>query len=129
MVEKSARAHPRVNPANGVNTKLLMHQQGIAARFQDNTSLISWVNQHRLKQPMFCLGDGHDRIWNLFAEIGTDEQRCEILDWYHLMENLGKVGGSPQRLDRVEARLAMTMHQSLLRSSRHRNTSQDLDIF
>ena len=37
--------------------------------------------------------------------MGTDEQRCEVLDWYHLMENLGKVGGSPQRLNRVEARL------------------------
>jgi hypothetical protein len=30
-------------------------------------------------------------------------QRLEILDWYHLMENLGKVGGSQQRLDAVES--------------------------
>ena len=82
-----------------------LHQRAVAARFQDNPSLISWVNQHRLNQPLICLGDGHDGIWNLFAELGSDEQRCEILDWYHLMENLGKVGGSPQRLDRVEARL------------------------
>ena len=35
-------------------------------------------------------GDGHDGIWNLFAEIGTDGQRCEILDWYHLMKNSGR---------------------------------------
>jgi hypothetical protein len=27
----------------------------------------------------------------------------EILDWYHLIENLGNVGGSQQHLDAVEA--------------------------
>ncbi|MBE9020562.1 ISKra4 family transposase, partial [Chroococcidiopsidales cyanobacterium LEGE 13417] len=32
-------------------------------------------------------------------------QRREILDWYHLVENLGKVGGSQHRLDAVEAKL------------------------
>ena len=52
---------------------------------------------------MTCLGDGHDGIWNLYAQIGTSVQRREILDWYHLVENLGKVGGSQQRLDAVEA--------------------------
>ena len=29
----------------------------------------------------------------------------EILDWYHLMENLGQVGGSAARLERVKAHL------------------------
>ena len=37
--------------------------------------------------------------------IGDLEKRREILDWYHLVENLGKVGGSIKRLDRVEALL------------------------
>ncbi len=33
------------------------------------------------------------------------DHRREILDWYHLVENLGKVGGSQRRLDKVEALL------------------------
>ena len=52
--------------------------------------------------PLVCLGDGHEGIWNLFAEINPAIQRIEILDWYHLMENLEKVGGSMNRL--AEAR-------------------------
>ncbi len=34
--------------------------------------------------------------------LGKISNRVEILDWYHLMENLEKVGGSQQRLDRVK---------------------------
>ena len=55
--------------------------------------------------PLTCLGDSHDGIWNIYAKISPDEQRQEILDWYHLVENLGKVGGSQRRLNRVEALL------------------------
>lgn len=47
---------------------------------------------------MNCLGDGHDGVWNIFKQIGSQHQRREILDWYHLVENLHKVGGSNQRL-------------------------------
>ena len=70
-----------------------------------NEDLVCWVNQHPLATPLVCLGDGHDDIWNLYSAIATPEQRQEILDWYHLSENLGKVGGSKQRLDTVEAHL------------------------
>jgi len=38
----------------------------------------------------------------LFQEIGQAEQRQEILDWYHLKENLYKVGGSFKRLKLAE---------------------------
>jgi len=62
------------------------------------------VNQQPLASPLVCLGDGHNGIWNLFAQLDPQIQRWEILDWYHLMENLGKVGGAQQRLDAVEAR-------------------------
>ena len=64
--------------------------QGIyyATFFQDNLSLTDWVNSQRLLYPLVCLGDGHDGVWNLFAEISTEQQRQEILDWYHLKENL-----------------------------------------
>lgn len=49
------------------------------------------------------MGDGHDGIWNIDAQIGNAVQRREVLDWFHLVENLGKVGGSQQRLTAVEA--------------------------
>ncbi len=49
-----------------------------------------------------CLGDGHDGVWNLIREFGDAEQRWEILDWYHLKENLYKVGGSLKRLAQAE---------------------------
>ncbi len=55
-----------------------------AAFFQDNLSLIDYVNSQPLSNPLVCLGDGHDDIWNLVAELGPKEQRWEILDWYHL---------------------------------------------
>jgi len=85
----------------GVN----LHDLGVAAFFRDNAGLVKWVNQQPLANPLVCLGDGHDGIWNLFAEIGTTIFRQEILDWYHLMENLEKVGGSSSRLARIKALL------------------------
>jgi len=73
--------------------------------FQDNLSLTDWVNSQGLTNPLFCLGDGHDGVWNLFEEIGSPASRLEILDWYHLRENLYKVGGSLKRLKQAEAKL------------------------
>ena len=77
--------------------------QSIAAYFQDNQSLLAWVNQQQLSEICTCIGDGHDGIWNLIAGIATSESRLEILDWYHLVENLYKVGSDKYRLARVEA--------------------------
>jgi hypothetical protein len=82
-----------------------LHEQATAAFFKDNTALIEWVNQQPLGPSFIGLGDGHDGIWNLFAGIGTSEQRQEILDWYHVVENLYKVPGSLKRIERVEALL------------------------
>lgn len=76
-----------------------------AAYFQDNLSLIDYVNSQPLNTPLVCLGDGHDGIWNLVAEFGIPQQRWEILDWYHLRENLYKVGGSLKRLNKAESLL------------------------
>ena len=42
---------------------------------------------------------------NLIAGIATKERRLEILDWYHLIENLYKIGGDFKCLARVEALL------------------------
>ena len=41
-------------------------------------------------------------MWNLFSQISTTQQRHEILDWFHLKENLFKVGGSLKRLRQGE---------------------------
>ena len=48
------------------------------AVFQDNQSLIDWVNQQPLGSKIACLGDGHDGIWNIIKEIGNKKQRHEI---------------------------------------------------
>jgi len=82
-----------------------LHGQVAAAFFQNNADLVVWVNSQLQSEVITCLGDGHDGVWNLFNQIGTTEQRREVLDWYHLRENLHKVGGSLKRLRRVESQL------------------------
>lgn len=77
----------------------------LGAFFLDNQSLIDWVNSQKLLNPLFCLGDGHPGIWKLFQEISENQQRQEIIDWYHLKENLYKVGGSIKRLKQAETLL------------------------
>ena len=79
--------------------------QGIyyGAFFDDNQSLIDYVNSQCLVNPLVCLGDGHDGVWNLVKEFGNEQSnRLEILDWYHLKENLYKIGGSLKRLKAAE---------------------------
>jgi len=81
--------------------------QGIyySAFFQDNESLIDYLSAQRLLSPLVCLGDGHAGVWTLFAQLTTIKTRWEILDWYHLKENLYKVGGSLKRLTAAETLL------------------------
>ena len=81
---------------------LKVHERVGVAFFQDNESLLHRVNQQSLSRNITCLGDAHDGIWNIIQEIGTSQQRREVLDWYHLKENLYRVGGSIRRLTRVE---------------------------
>lgn len=97
---------PKGEPSQWRDYKAVnLHECCVSAFFQDNASLVDWVNAQPLSTPLTCLGDGHDGIWNLYGAIGNSTQRREILDWYHLVENLGKVGGSQQRLEAAEARL------------------------
>jgi hypothetical protein len=81
--------------------------QGIyyGATFQDPQTLTDWINSQKTTNPLICLGDGHDGIWKLFKEIGSPEQRQEILDWFHLKENLFKVRASKKNLKTIEALL------------------------
>ena len=75
------------------------------AFFQDNLALSDWINSQKLTNPVTCLGDGHPGIWRFFKSIGTEAQRIEILDWYHLVENLYKIGGSLKRLKKIKNKL------------------------
>lgn len=53
------------------------------AFFDENQSLIDYVNSQSLVNPLFCLGDGHDGVWNLVQEFGCEQLDCvEILDWF-----------------------------------------------
>lgn len=68
-----------------------LQKQAVAGFFRDNDALVESVNSQPKAKLFSCIGDGHDGIWNLFAQIATDWQRFEILDWYHLVENLYKL--------------------------------------
>ena len=91
--------------ANGETCIAIDTDQGMVANFHNNVQLIEWVNEQSLAQPVTCLGDGHDGVWNIISQIATASERREILDWYHLKENLHKVGGSIKRLNQAEALL------------------------
>jgi hypothetical protein len=80
-----------------------LHGSKCTAFFQDNDNLIAWTNKQYLNSSLTCVGDGHDGVWNIIDQIGHKFQRREILDWYHLKENLYKVGGSRRRLKLVES--------------------------
>lgn len=82
-----------------------LHKFATGACFQDNQQLVDWVHQQPLQVPLTCLGDGHDGVWNLIRPMAPEGQRREILDWYHLMENLQKVGDSTWRLQTASALL------------------------
>ena len=82
-----------------------IHDRAGVAFFQDNEGLIEWVNQQPFSRSLTCLGDGHDGVGNIVQQIRSSEQRREVLDWYHLMENLYKVGGSNRRLRQVKNHL------------------------
>lgn len=85
--------------------KAIATEAGTVANFQNNPQLIQWLNAQPLQTPLTCLGDGHDGIWNIINQFATADSRREILDWYHLNENLHKVGGSLKRLKQAKALL------------------------
>lgn len=85
--------------------KAITTDSATVANFQNNAQLIQWLNAQPLQDPLTCLGDGHDGIWNIINQFATAQQRREILDWYHLNENLSKIGGSLKRLKQANALL------------------------
>jgi hypothetical protein len=118
---KSDYVHPNsATPAKEQDYKAAcLNEHWVGAYFLDNLSLSDWVNAQPLDYPLVCLGDGHLGIWKLFEDIATSDQRLEVkeggrrklppahfrLDWYHLKENLFKVGGSLKQVLQAEALL------------------------
>lgn len=86
----------------GYKATCLHDTASVAASFAQNEILVNWVNAQPLAPILTCLGDGHDGVWNIVAEFGETTARREVLDWFHLIENLHKVGGSLQRLNQAE---------------------------
>ena len=74
----------------------------VGAYFQENGDLVDWVNRQPLPGMFSCLGDGHNGICNLFADIGNKAQRFETLDWYHLAENLHKTNLNGEQMEEVK---------------------------
>ena len=81
-----------------------LHGEVCEAFFQDPDALEKWSETQPLDWLITCLGDGHPGVWNVFESLGKKRpiMKREVLDWFHLMENLHKVGGSGQRLARVK---------------------------
>ncbi len=82
-----------------------LFSRGRLAWFQDNNKLINWVNEQSKSFSFNCIGDGHAGIWNIIKQFSYPGVKREILDWYHLIENLHKVGGSIKRLKEAESLL------------------------
>lgn len=84
-----------------------LHHQGCAAFFQAPEALQQWSEAQPLSPILTCLGDGHDGVWKVAGTFGGAQVllRRQVLDWYHLVENLYKVHGSRKRLNRVKALL------------------------
>ena len=75
-----------------------IHPQSRMAWFQENNELVQWVNGQNFDQILNCVGDGHPGIWNLMNQFNPQGKNRQILDWFHLVENLYKVGGSLKRI-------------------------------
>ena len=75
-----------------------IHSQSRMAWFQKNEELVQWVNQQPFDFVLNCVGDDHPGIWNLMNQFNPEGESRQILDWFHLVENLYKVGGSLKRL-------------------------------
>lgn len=75
------------------------------AWFKAPPALLRWVTTLPLATLVYALGDGHRGIWSLFAQMTVPGQMDEILDWFHLKENLYKVDADSEQLEAIAAYL------------------------
>ena len=80
------------------------HEDICEAFFQEPEVLEEWSNSLPLAPIITLVGDGHPGVWKVAESFASQQEliRRQVLDWYHLVENLHKVGGSLKRLKAVE---------------------------
>lgn len=81
---------------------LRVHNQANLACFKENHQLLKWVNAQPLAAQFTALGDGHDGVWNILSQIGSRDQRVEVLDWFHLMEHVNQVQAPSEQLEKIK---------------------------
>lgn len=87
----------------GDNKLVSLHGSVCEAFFQDPDGPQRWYVQQPQAMVLTCLGDGHDGGWNVIEALASSVPIWrEVLDWYHLLENLHNVGGSLKRLALAE---------------------------
>jgi hypothetical protein len=72
------------------------------ATYQTTQLLNQWSASLAYAESVYCLGDGHLGIWGTYEQMSLPKGHEQILDGYHLKENLYKVGGSLKRLKEAE---------------------------
>ena len=75
------------------------------AWFKSSPSLLAWVTTLPIASLLYALGDGHCGIWSLFEQMAIPGTTDEVLDWFHLKENLYKVEATPEVLATVASTL------------------------
>ena len=58
----------------------------------------------RCRRGVVCIGDGHESVWNTVAALPL-RARQEVLDWYHLKENVWKQPWGRARKEHIESLL------------------------
>ena len=69
------------------------------AWFKSPPCLRAWVTTLPIASLLYALGDGHCGIWSLFEQMAIPGSIDEILDWFHLKENLYKVEAPSEQLE------------------------------
>ena len=75
------------------------------AWFKSSPRLLAWVTTLPIASLLYALGDGHCGIWSLFEQMAIPGTTDEVLDWFHLKENLYKVEATPEVLATVASTL------------------------
>jgi hypothetical protein len=84
-----------------------LHDSHCEAFFQMPEALKQWSEAQPLSPIFTCLGDGHDGVWNVVGIFGGKaiKLKREVLDWFHLVENLYKVDAPKTHLEQVKSLL------------------------
>ncbi|NES93569.1 ISKra4 family transposase, partial [Okeania sp. SIO2B9] len=75
------------------------------AWYKDPATLLAWITTLPLVPVIYLLGDGHCGIWSLFEQMAIEGPTDEVLDWYHLKENLYKVDATEAVLESLSSQL------------------------